>query len=196
MGSSILIWNESKITHSVLFSLSSWTVRPLALFHHTFPVTYFSKSQAKWSNNRYDLNIFQMLFWSVSQFDNNILLGCEGWFITFAEESSGFSWIQLCSRFSETLDQNHILTAQGYSVTQCKSVNAIHLQCALNLKGCFFRNHCPPLHEEKIKPLQINMQKVTVVLWDPQITVYINFFRRRTQPYSWINKKYRPDTRI
>lgn len=96
-------------------------------------------------------------------------------------DSPGFNF---AAGFSETLEQNHILTAQGYSVTQCESVNAIHLQCALNLKGCFFRNHCPPLHEEKSKPLQINKQKVTVVLWDPQITVYINFFRRRTQPYS------------
>lgn len=51
--------------------------------------------------------------------------------------------------FLKTLDQNYILTDQRYNVTQAESVNAIHLQRALKLKGRFFGNHCPPLNEKK-----------------------------------------------
>ena len=90
-------------------------------------------------------------------------------------DSPGFNFAE---GFSETLDQNHILKAQRYHETQLESVNPIHLQCALNLKTCLFFCFfffkiisllC--LENKKKKPLQINEQKVTEVLWNPQITV-------------------------
>lgn len=56
-----------EITHRILFCFNYQAELSVLVFHHTFPMTYFSKWQTKWSM-RYHLNVFQIIFWSVFSF--------------------------------------------------------------------------------------------------------------------------------
>lgn len=118
MGSSILTWNHSK-DDTEGFKMSGWTVRPWVQFYCIFSNDiHFSKWQAKQSETNIiwkDSNCVSGQF----QVDNAILPACEGWLITSPGVPSGFSEISTLQQdFSDTVDQNHTLTAQGYHVTQ------------------------------------------------------------------------------
>lgn len=119
------------------------------------------------------------------QFDDNILLGCGGQLITFEGKSSGFSWIQLCSRIFWNTGSKPHLHSPGMLCHPIWVSEYNHPKQALNLKGYYFLSCCPSLHEKKKnEALQLNMQKVTMVLWYTQITVHINFFKRKIL-YPW-----------
>jgi hypothetical protein len=126
MGSSILIWNDRKITHGILFcfvlivKLDCQTSSSVSSFcsKYFLNIRPSSRIPRKYIPNAF-LVSFRLTIFSWVVRDDLVLL------LERPINSCGFNF---AAGFYKMLDQNHILTSQGYWVTQSELMSTIHLQ--------------------------------------------------------------------